>query len=93
MLSPHRITMDGQHSRFSLRQPRFLLCFQCRPPAWGAVSSHAEPTRVPCGTHITPWPQSKHSQTPSSSTSASGMTTVPFPIPLWQAPLSRAGND
>ncbi|XP_063670300.1 inactive C-alpha-formylglycine-generating enzyme 2 isoform X10 [Pan troglodytes] len=30
---------DGQHSRFSLRQPRFPLCCRCRPAARGAVSS------------------------------------------------------
>jgi len=36
---------DGQHSRFSLRQPRLPLCFQCRPTAWGVVNGHAEPRR------------------------------------------------
>ncbi|XP_054213747.1 inactive C-alpha-formylglycine-generating enzyme 2 isoform X3 [Homo sapiens] len=30
---------DGQHSRFSLRQPRFPLCCRRRPAARGAVSS------------------------------------------------------
>ena len=38
---------DGQHSRFSFRQPRLPLCFQYRPTAWGAVSSHTEPRRGP----------------------------------------------
>lgn len=42
----------------------------------------------PRGTRVLPWSHSKHSQT-----LASGMTSFPFPIPLWQASVSRPGED
>lgn len=46
VLSPILWWQDGQHSRFSLRQPRLPLRFGCRPTAWRAVSGYAETRRV-----------------------------------------------
>uniref|UniRef100_A0A8I5NQF9 Sulfatase-modifying factor enzyme-like domain-containing protein n=1 Tax=Papio anubis TaxID=9555 RepID=A0A8I5NQF9_PAPAN len=84
---------DGQHSRFSLRQPRFPLCCRRRPAARGAVSSRVVTRRKALQGHCHSLAMLQTAQFQARELQPQERTSPSLsPIPLWQAPLTRAGS-
>nr|XP_054351553.1 inactive C-alpha-formylglycine-generating enzyme 2 isoform X7 [Pongo pygmaeus] len=85
---------DGQHSRFSLRQPWFPLCCRRRSATRGAISSRMVTRRKALQGHCHSLAMLQTVQFQARELQPQERTSPSLsPIPLWQALLTRVGED